>query len=142
MAVFVKFHCFAEDVAHGVHNLGSDTLKVMLSNTAPDAAADTVDGDITEITAEDGYSAGGETVNRTASGQSAGIYELEADDVVFTPDNPGSFGPARYPVLYNATAGTAGNRPLIGYWDRGSSTSPTDGVPMTIDITGALITLQ
>ena len=34
MAVFVKFHCFAEDVAHGVHNLGSDTLKVMLSNTA------------------------------------------------------------------------------------------------------------
>lgn len=134
MATFIPFHCFTEDLAHGVHNLGSHTLKVMLSNTAPDAAADTVDGDITEITAQDGYSAGGATVTVTASGQTAGVYETEADDVVFTPDNPGSFGPLQYCILYNSTAGSAGNRPLIGYWDRGSATTPTDGVPLTLSL--------
>ena len=142
MATAVKFHCYAEDLAHGVHDFSTDVLKVMLSNTAPDAAADTVDGDIVEITPEDGYVAGGETVVVTAEGQTGGVYTLTANDVVFTPDNPGSFGPAQYPVLYNSSKGTAGNRPLISYWDRGTPITPTDGVPLTVDVTGALITVQ
>ena len=74
MATAVKFDCYAEDLAHGVHDFSTDVLKVMLSNTAPDAAADTVDGDIVEITPEDGYVAGGETVVVTAEGQTGGVY--------------------------------------------------------------------
>ena len=142
MATFVKFHCYVKDLHHAVHDFSADVLKVMLTNTAPDAAVDTVDGDITEITPEDGYVVGGETVVSTAEGQTGGIYTYVANDVVITPDNPGSFGPAQYPVLYNSSKGTAGNRPLIGYWDRGSAITPTDGVPLTLDITGALLTAQ
>ena len=35
MATFNKFQSFVEAVAEKVHNLGSDTLKVALTNTAP-----------------------------------------------------------------------------------------------------------
>jgi hypothetical protein len=35
MATFQKFNAFVENLAEKVHNLGSDTLKVMLTNTAP-----------------------------------------------------------------------------------------------------------
>ena len=38
MAAFNKFNAFVADVANKVHNLGSDTLKVMLSNTLPTSA--------------------------------------------------------------------------------------------------------
>ena len=35
MATFNKFNQFVADIANKVHNLGSDTLKVGLTNTAP-----------------------------------------------------------------------------------------------------------
>jgi len=35
MATYTKLNGFVEHVAEGVHNLGSDQLKVALSNTAP-----------------------------------------------------------------------------------------------------------
>src|ERR1700720_2827204 len=57
MAAFNKFNAFVADVANKVHNLGSDTLKVMLSNTLP-TSANAVKADITEISAGNGYSAG------------------------------------------------------------------------------------
>src|SRR5882762_1108404 len=58
MATFNKFNQFVEDLAKKVHNLNSDTLKVMFSNVAP-AATNAVKADITEIAAGNGYSAGG-----------------------------------------------------------------------------------
>ena len=50
MAAFNKFNALTEDLAEKVHNLGSDTLKVMLTNTAP-SAANAVKADIAEISA-------------------------------------------------------------------------------------------
>ena len=58
MASFNKFQSFVEAVAEKVHNLGSDTLKVMLSNVAP-VATNTQKSNITEISAGNGYTAGG-----------------------------------------------------------------------------------
>ena len=40
MATFNKFNAFVADVANKTHNLGADTLKVMLTNTAPVPAID------------------------------------------------------------------------------------------------------
>ena len=71
MAAFNKFQAFVEHVAEGVHNLGSDTLKVMLTNTAP-LATNSVKADLTEIAAGNGYTAGGGTLTVSSSAQTAG----------------------------------------------------------------------
>lgn len=141
MAVFTKFHCFAEHLAEKVHNLGSDTLKLMLSNTAPNSSTNTVKADITEIAAGNGYTAGGNTVTITSSAQSAGTYKLVGNDVVFTASG-GSIGPFRYVVLYNDTP-TSPADPLIGYWDYGSSITLADGETFTVDLdqTNGILTI-
>ena len=118
MPAYNKFNQFVQDLANKVHNLGADTLKVMLSNTAP-TAANAVKADITEIAAGNGYAAGGSAVTVTSSTQSGGTYKLMGNDVVFTASG-GSIGPLRYAVLYNSTP-VAPASPLIGWWDYGSS---------------------
>jgi len=132
MATFTKFNSFVEAVAEKVHNLGSDTLKVMLTNSAP-SAANTVKVDITEISAGNGYTAGGTQATQTSSAQSAGVYKLVCADVVFTASG-GSIGPFRYAVLYNDTAS---NDELIGYWDYGSAITLTSGGTFTVDFSAS-----
>ena len=57
MATFNKFNAFVEAVAEGKHDLGADTLKMMLTNVAP-VATNSVKTDLTEIAAGNGYTAG------------------------------------------------------------------------------------
>src|ERR1051326_8718544 len=83
MASFNKFNAFVADIANKVHNLGSDTLKVMLTNTAP-AATNAVKADITEIAAGNGYTAGGTQATLVSSAQSSGLYTLKLNNVTFT----------------------------------------------------------
>ena len=101
MATFNKFNQFVEDLAKKVHNLNSDVLKVALTNTAP-AAGNAIFSDITEITAQNGYGAGGSAASFSSGAQSSGTYKLVLNDVTFTASG-GSFGPFRYVVLYNST---------------------------------------
>lgn len=128
MATFSKFNSFVEAMAEKVHNLGSDTLKVMLTNTAP-SAANTVKTDITEIAAGNGYTAGGAAVTITASAQASGTYKLVGNDVTWTASG-GSIGPFRYVVLYNDTAT---NDELIGYYDYTTNLTVTSGNSFTVD---------
>lgn len=137
MASYVKFYAFAENVYEKVHNLGGDTLKVMLVNTGP-SQSNSVKGDLTEISAGNGYSAGGATVTITSSAQSSGTYSLVGNDVVFTASG-GSIGPFRYAVLYNDTP-TSPADPLIGYWDYGSSITLADGETFTVDFSTSILT--
>jgi hypothetical protein len=137
MPAFNKFHSFVAARNNGVHNLGAHALKVLLTNTAP-LASNTVRANLTEIAAGNGYPAGGLPVVVTASGQTAGIYKLEVDDIVLTPTGP--IGPFRYAVFYNDTP-TSPADPLIGWWDYGSSISPGLGESFTLDfsaVNGAL----
>jgi hypothetical protein len=136
MASFNKFNSFVEDVAEKVHNLGSDVLKVMLTNTAP-VATNTIKTNITEITAGTGYTAGGGTVTVTASAQTSGVYKLVGNALVFTAT--GSMGPFRYAVLYNSTA-ASGN--LIGWYDYGSSVTLASGETFTVSFDGTNGILQ
>lgn len=122
MSTFNKVNAFVEDVAEKVHNLGSDTLKVMLTNTAPTASS-AVKADITEISAGSGYTAGGAQATQSSSAQTSGTYKLVLGNVTFTASG-GSIGPFRYAVLYNSTA-ASGN--LIGYFDYGTALTVTDG---------------
>jgi hypothetical protein len=130
MASFNKFNAFVENLAEKVHNLGSDTLKVALTNTAPSAANSTF-SDITEISAGSGYTAGGTAATISSSSQTSGTYKLVLADVVFTASG-GSIGPFRYAVLYNDTP-TSPADPLIGYWDYGSSVTLASTESFTVD---------
>lgn len=135
MSSFVKFESFSEGLAKGEHNLHTDTLRVALSNTAPTAATNTVFADITEISAGNGYTAGGEDTQNIVS-RSGGTTSVVGVDVVWTAS--GAIGPARYVVLYNDTHAS---NALIGYWDRGSSVTLASGDTLTADFGTSMFTV-
>ena len=128
MATFVKFNSFVEALAEKVHNLGADTLKFALTNSAP-SAANTVLADITQIAGSNGYTTGGTAATISSSSQSSGTYKLVLADVTFTASG-GAMGTFRYVVLYNDTAT---NDELIGYWDVGSAISLSAGQAFVVD---------
>lgn len=138
MAAYNKFNSFVEAIAEKVHNLGSDTLKVALTNSAP-VATDTVLANITQIANGNGYTTGGSQATQVSSAQTSGTYKLVLNSVVFTAT--GSVGPFQYAVLYNDTAA---NDELIGYWDYGSALTLANGDTLTVsfDGTNGVLTIQ
>jgi len=131
MTTFNKFNSFVEAVAEKVHNLQYDTLKVMLTNSAP-VATNTQKSNLTDISPGNGYTAGGTQAVVSSSAQTSGTYKLVLADVVFTASG-GSIGPFRYAVIYNDTAT---NKELIGFYDYGSSITLNDGETFTVDFDG------
>lgn len=138
MATFVKFDTFSENLAEKVHNLDTDTLKVYLTNTTPSVSADFVITDLAEISAGNGYTAGGYDV-QNATSRAGGTTSVTAVDVVITAAG-GAIGPFRYAPVYNDTP-TSPADPLIGYWDYGSAITLADGEALTVDFTTTLLTL-
>ncbi len=134
MATFTKFNSFVEAIAEKVHNLGSDSLKVALTNSAP-SASNTQLSDITQITYTNLSS---RALTVSSSAQSSGTYKLVIADLVLTASG-GSVGPFRYIVIYNDTAT---NDELIAYYDYGSSVTLADGDTFTIDFDGTNGLLQ
>lgn len=124
---FNKFNCFVEDVAEKVHNLGSDTLKVVLTNSAP-SASNTVLANITQISNGNGYTTGGAQATQSSSAQSSGTYKLVLGDVTWTAS--GAMGPFRYAVLYNDTSASDS---LIGWYDYGANATLASGETFTVD---------
>jgi hypothetical protein len=135
MASFNKFNCFVGDLGDKLHDLDADTLKVYLTNATP-AATDTVLGTPADISAGNGYTAGGEDVQNAWS-QTSGTGTLTGVDIVWTATG-GSIGPFRYAVLYNDTSATD---PLIGYWDYGSALTVLTGETFTTDFGASILTL-
>ncbi len=131
MATFSKFNQFVEDLGEAVHNFSSHSCKVMLVNTAP-VATNSVKADLTEISAGNGYTAGGNAAALTSWVQSSGTAKLILADPATWTASGGSIGPFRYAVLYNDTP-TSPADPLIGYWDYGSSVTLAAGETFTVD---------
>lgn len=138
MAAYNKFNIFTKDLIEKVHNLSSDTLKILLTNSAP-VATNTVKANLTEISAVNGYSAGGGTAAFVSDADTSGTTKLILGQVVFTASG-GSFGPFQYAVLYNSTA-ASGN--LIAWWDYGAAVTITNGNSFTValDQTNGVFTL-
>ncbi len=129
MASFTKFNSFVEAVAEKTHNLGSDVLKVALTNSAP-SATNTQLSNITEIS----YThLSARTLTVSSSAQTSGTYKLIIADLTLTSSG-GSTGPFQYIVLYNDTAT---NKELIGYYDYGSAVTLADGDTFTLDFDGS-----
>lgn len=140
MAAYVKYQCFVEDVAEKVHNLGSDTLKIALTNRAPVVASDVGLSDISEIAAGNGYTAGGNAAAQSSSVQTSGTYKLICASPATWTASGGTIGPFRYAVLYNDTS--TGDR-LIAYWDYGSAVTLQIGETFqaALDGTNGVLTL-
>lgn len=135
MASFQKFNQFVEDVAKGVHNLNTGSLKVLLTNTAP-VATNSVKADLTEISGGNGYTSGGNAAAFSSGAQTSGTYKLVLSDPTTWTASGGSVGPFRYAVLYNDTP-TSPADPLIGFWDYGSSITLATGETFTVDLDGS-----
>jgi hypothetical protein len=128
MATFNKFHSFVEALSEKVHNLGSDTLTVALTNTLP-VITNTQLSNITQIAytnIQNGTTTGRNLAGVT-SAQTSGTYKLDANDLVLTAT--GTVPTFRYVVLYNDTAT---NDELIGWYDYGAAVDLLNGETFTI----------
>ena len=142
MAAFNKHNDFVEQLGLAKHNLNTDVQKILLTNTAP-TAANSVKADLTEITAGNGYTAGGEDIQNTWA-EASGTGTLTGTKVVWTAAG-GTIGPFRYVDLYNDTQ-TSPADPLIGWWDYGSALTLQIGEtfswkPNNSETTGTVLTI-
>jgi hypothetical protein len=127
-------------VGKKVHNLAADTIKVLLTNTAP-TSANSIKSDLTEISAGNGYTAGGSAATITSYTQTSGVAKWILVDVVFTASG-GTIGPFRYCTVYNDTP-TSPADPLVQSYDYGSSITLQSGETFTVDFdaTNGVLTL-
>ena len=136
MANYNKFHSFVEALAEGKHNLGSDTLKVALSNAsnAPSASDDVKLADITTIAAP---AVDTTTLTVSSSSQTSGTYKLVVADLTMTAS--GAVGPFQYVIIYNDTAT---DDPLICFFDYGSEVTLASGDTFKLDFGTELFSLS
>lgn len=135
MATFTKVLSFPEAVAEKVHNLGSDQIKIALTNTSPNTAWTQL-SDLTQISYTNLSGANPLNVTTTSSSSSGGTYTLVLADLVLTAT--GTVGPFQYVYVYNDTAS---NKELIGYIDYGSAVTLANTQTFTIDFNASTITL-
>lgn len=141
MSAYNKINQFVQDLANKKHDLSADTFKVELSNTAT-IATNSVYGDISanELANGNGYTTGGGSTTITSSTQTSGTEKWILAQFVFTAS--GSMGPFRYVTLYNFTQASP-TKPLIAWWDYGSSITLSSGDTFTVgfDTSGGVLTI-
>lgn len=128
MATWNKINDFVEQSWLGLHDMNTDQVRLYLTNVAP-IATNTVFGTPAEITAGNGYTAGGEDTLNTMSENPAGTAEVVATDITWTASG-GAIAQFRYVVAYNDTNISDA---LIGWYDHGSAVDLADGESFTVD---------
>lgn len=140
MAAYVKYQNGVEALLEGI-NSGTDTWRLILSNTAPDAAADVAQADAAELSTSGGYTVNGVACSITSSVQTAGTFKL----TLAAPGSPtwtasGGGFTFRYVILWNQTQDR-----LIAYWDYGSAVvmngTNGDTFTPTLDASGGTFTV-
>lgn len=132
MATLSKFQSLVGDLGTKKIDLNGDSLFILLTNTAPNAADTVVDTTTTpctvkstsnavELAAGNGYTKKGAQVASNAYSQSSGTGKLTGNAVTFTASG-GALPTARYAVLFDDSGGTTATRPVVGYADLGSFT--------------------
>jgi hypothetical protein len=76
MAAYNKINQFVQDLANKKHDLSADVFKVMLTNSAP-VATNSIKSDLTDISAGNGYTAGGTAATITSSTQTSGTEKVD-----------------------------------------------------------------
>lgn len=130
MATFNKYQTGVEALVEGI-NAGSDTWKIALSNRTPVVATDTTLANAVEISAGNGYTAGGNAATTASSAQTSGTYKLVLNSPTAWTATGGSIGPFQYAILYDSTTNN-----LVGYWDYGSAVTLSTGESFTVSLDG------
>lgn len=130
MASFNKYQKGVEALVESI-NAGSDAWKVALSNRTPVVASDATLSDASEISAGNGYTAGGNAATTASSSQTGGTYKLVLNSPTAWTATGGSVGPFQYAILYDSTTDN-----LIGYWDYGSAVTLASGESFTVVLDG------
>lgn len=112
MAAFNKYNAFAEALTENA-NCGTDTWRVILSNTAP-AVTDVTQADASELTTSGGYTVNGNTCAVVSSSQTSGTYKLVLASPAQWVASGGGFT-FQYVILWNQTIDA-----LAGWWGCGS----------------------
>ena len=128
------FTNFADHLARGLIDFGSDSLRCLLVDAVPsEANLDTwrFADDVTTEIADDDYTAGGFSVNATvgaidAAGDRLPIVFAAATSPAYTDSTISAVGA----VLYKDT-GTPGTSPLISFLDFEATVASTNG-PYTV----------
>lgn len=133
MASYNKFQAFVHYLVGGVSGqtiaFGSDTFKVFLMNSAPVATNSKYsDVSASEISSGHGYSTGG-SASSVSTANATGTETVTAADVTFTASG-GTIGPFRYAVFYDTTPS---DKPLVCWFDYGSSITLNDGESFTVE---------
>jgi hypothetical protein len=95
-------------------------------------------GDITEIAAGNGYTAGGEDIQNAAT-QTGDTITVTGTDVTWEASG-GPIADFRYVVIYNDTP-TSPADPLVGWYDHGETVSLAEGDTFTVDFGAELLTI-
>lgn len=114
-------------------NLSTDTFKAVLTNSAPVQGTDDELADITQISGTGGYAAFSMTVSFLETGSGTGIWRFDSNDLTWTASGA-SFDTFRYVVIYSDTST---NDKLIGFYDRGSGLTVTDGATYTLVVSAS-----
>jgi len=139
VASFNKFETFIGDIGKQVHDLqaGGDDLKVFLTNQAP-LATNTIKANITEISAVNGYPAGGILIPKTWTNVGTLWTLAGTSDSVFTASG-GAIPTFRYVVIYNDSSPSDS---LISWYDYGSALNVLDAETFTAKTNTSLATIQ
>ncbi len=126
-SALTKFQPFLEKSFEKVFNLGSDSLVVWLSNTAPAAA----NGQLSDITQVSYTNMSSRAVTISSSSQSGGTYALVLADLTLTMTG-GASPTFRYVGVYDDTA--TNDELVAGYLDYGvGGVTLADGESLVID---------
>jgi hypothetical protein len=132
-SAYNKFNSLVEAMSEKVHNFGSDTLKLALTNVAP-TGGNTQLSNLTEIA----YTfCSSRVLTVLSSSQTGGTYTLVLQDLILTATG-GAVGPFRYVAVYNDTAT---NDELVAWFDYGSAVTLADGETLTVDFGANLFSL-
>ena len=126
MATFVKFQDFKEQLGKGIHDLSADTIKLFLTNSAPNAATADELADITQIAYTNIAGGVAPTVTNQYT-EASGVGTFAADALVITAS--AAVPTFQYYGLYNDTS--TGDK-LICYWDHGSAVTLATGETFTV----------
>jgi hypothetical protein len=137
-APFNKFNIFLENLGNKTESLknGGDVIKIYLTDAAP-VATNTVFGTPADLTAGNGYTAGGNAATVTSWTQTSGTLKWIVASPTLWTAGPAAMAQFRYAVLYNSTTTR-----LIGYYDYTAEINMLVGDTFTVTLDGTNGVLQ